>query len=80
MMIKRPRHIRTDVSIQLAEIDTGVRQYLQLLWACEAIKEQGPDVAKEHWMKIAERAWRDFDEDRQFVQGSIEFSNGTTTM
>lgn len=80
MMIKRPRHTRTDATIQLAEIDNGVRQCLQLLWACEAIKDQGPDVAKEHWMKIAERAWRDFDEDRQFVQRGIDFSNGTNTM
>jgi len=38
--------------------------------ACEAVKEQGTDVARAHWMKIAERAWRDFEEDRNVALGT----------
>ena len=68
MMIKRPHRTSPDASVQLAEIDTGVRQCLQLLWSCEAVRELGPEDAKAHWLKIAERAWRDFDEDRQLVK------------
>lgn len=79
-MIKRTHHSRTDATIQLAEIDTGVRQCLQLLWACQAVKEQGAEVAKDYWMKLAERAWRDFDEDRQFAQRGRDGVNGTNIL
>ena len=64
MIIRKHRDSHTDPSIQLSEIDSGIRQCLQLLWACESVRQQGADVAKAHWMKMAERAWRDFEEDR----------------
>lgn len=67
-MIRIPHRPRSDASIELSEIDTGIRQCLQLLMSSDAIKDCGPDIAREYWMKIAERAWRDFEEDRAFVQ------------
>ena len=68
MIIKRSLRTSPDASVQLAEIDAGVRQCLQLLWSCEAVKELGTDGAKTHWLKIAERAWRDFEDDRQLIK------------
>ena len=70
MMIRKHRESRSDASIQLAEIDTGMRQCLQALWACQSVREKGAPAAEQHWMKLAERAWRDFDEDRQFVSSA----------
>lgn len=67
MMIRRNnRESRSETSIQLSEIDSGVRQCPQALWSCEAVREKGAVEARQHWMKLAERAWRDFEEDKQF--------------
>ena len=70
MMIRKHRESRTDASIQLSEIDTGMRQCLQALWGCEVVREKGVAAAEQHWMKLAERAWRDFNEDREFVSNA----------
>lgn len=72
MLIRRQRDHIKDASIQLSEIDIGMRQCLQSLWSCDSVREQGAEQAKAHWMKVAERAWRNFDEDRQFAQQSDE--------
>lgn len=71
-MLKRTHHPhrpRTDAAVQLAEIDTGIRQCLQVLMSCEAMREQESQLARDYWLRLAERAWRDFDEDRQLVNG-----------
>lgn len=72
MRISRPHDRNRDASIQLSEIDIGMRQCLQSLWACEAVREKGLEQAKSHWMKVAERAWISFEDDRQFAQNSTD--------
>lgn len=37
--------------------------------SCEAIQDQEPAKVREYWMKSAERAWHDFEDDKTFVQG-----------